>query len=77
MGGGEAAVDRGGGGGSAAGRRGPGEDPLHLSLPHRCLLLGGQGQIFIISPIAVFSIRISDMVGVSPCRARLPFSLEF
>ena len=43
LGGGEAAVYRGGGGGSAAGQRGPGEDTLHLPLPHRRVLLGGQG----------------------------------
>ena len=45
MGGREAAVDRGGGGGSAAGHGGARQDPLHLALPHRRLLLGGQGII--------------------------------
>ena len=48
MGGREAAVDRGGGGGAAAGHGGARQDPLHLALPHRRLLLGGQG---IYSPI--------------------------
>ena len=48
MGAREAAVNRGGGGGAAAGHGGARQDPLHLALPHRRLLLGGQG---IYSPI--------------------------
>ena len=45
VGGREAAVDRGGGGGAAAGHGGARQDPLHRALPHRRLLLGGQGII--------------------------------
>jgi hypothetical protein len=44
VGGRQAAVDRGGGGGAAAGHGGARQDPLHRALPHRRLLLGGQGN---------------------------------
>lgn len=43
MGSREASGDRGSGGGAAAEDGSSCQDSVHLPMPHRCLLLGGQG----------------------------------
>jgi hypothetical protein len=50
MGSWEAVVDGGGGGGAPAGHGGAHQDPLHFALPHRRLLLGGQGIYLLTHP---------------------------
>ena len=57
----EAAVDGGGGGRAAACRGGAHEDPLHLPLPHRCILLGGQGTHADATGIIVFLLPVSNL----------------
>ena len=40
----KATCDRRSGSGTTKGDGGSSQDPLHLPLPHRCLLLGSQGN---------------------------------
>lgn len=73
LGGWEAAGGRRDRGGSSKGHGSSGEDPLHFSLPHRCLLLGSEGTIkdatFEIYHVIYFMVILALCTVI--CRARL------